>query len=345
MKLRAPRTPRECFQLLSLFDPGRGLDALLDRLDWSGANPRQLYSSILGRLPETAATAVAGEGYVPREQASALLLSDEYLRKVFRLGLEAFPEKRRLLFAHIPKCAGTDLIGHLSPRYAWLDENLGREDPPPAKVLFGHLMEFALRAEQAEMIFMSGHVGLNWYLSKELYRYGDRLITTIRHPHDIAVSMANYVLKRFAEDPECKNSGPKGWAKTLEMESFDPTIPPEALRELGHRIVAEPRIVVPNRLCTFLGSGTADSAIEMMARCDIELTETSRYNSWLKNAWGIGKATRSNASPAVISWADLPEQTRATFSEACREDIKLYEHIVGRMEKKGEDSIFGPELI
>jgi hypothetical protein len=104
-----PRTQREWLEELRFYDAARGIDVFLDRFDFTKATPHQLYSGILGRLPESAAVATQPIGYSARQQCRDMLLSAEFRKDVIARVLRAYPDKRRLFFIHIPKCAGTDL--------------------------------------------------------------------------------------------------------------------------------------------------------------------------------------------------------------------------------------------
>ena len=44
--------------------------------------------------------------------------------RIVEMILNAHPEKRRLIFVHIPKCAGTDLTANLGTRYPTVHQTL-----------------------------------------------------------------------------------------------------------------------------------------------------------------------------------------------------------------------------
>jgi len=113
LKLPMPRTTRELFELFALYHPTDGLDGLLDRLDFSDVKPLQIYQVAHGRPPERLDLVVPDQGYRPRDHLKAALLSGEFRENTLRKLLVAFPEKRRDVFIHVPKCAGTDLILNL----------------------------------------------------------------------------------------------------------------------------------------------------------------------------------------------------------------------------------------
>lgn len=281
MRLNPPTRPRETLRLLSQFDRAASLGRLLDKVDWSSVTPLQIYYAVLGRLPEDAKVAVPDEGYSAREHAEAALISDEFQQEILKRVLDAYPEKRRLLFVHVPKCAGTDLIEHLGSSHPAISEYLSQPGWTSKPALFEHLRNFAINAGSADSIFISGHIPLQWYLDHALYRFGDRLFAVVRNPYDMVISQVNYVFKRFFEAPRCHHPDTREWADILGMEIFDTNMPPEALRALGFRILSSPQIVNSRNICTYLGDATADSAFELMARCNIELTDVDHYNQWL----------------------------------------------------------------
>jgi hypothetical protein len=102
-QLPAPETPRETFDLLSLYDRSQGLYNLLRQMDFSGRSARQLaYAALGGPVPAEAKIQTAGHPDEARDLLNDLLLSRDFQRNILRLFLEAFPEKRRLLFCTSP---------------------------------------------------------------------------------------------------------------------------------------------------------------------------------------------------------------------------------------------------
>jgi hypothetical protein len=344
MYLVAPRNLRETLQLLSLLDPDRGLHALLDQIDWSAVFPQQIYDAILDRLPESAELAASTEGYSALRHARAALISAEFQINIVKRTLEAFPEKTRLLFVHVPKCAGTDLTENLRTRYPWLSKGLGEANWTSPAQLLAHLRQFVIDAQFADTVFVSGHFRLKWYLTNGLYRNADRLFAAVRHPHELVLSQVNYILKRFREDPEYARPDTRAWIKTIGESPPRPAASEADFRELGFRILANSKIVRRNFLCHFLGNDTADSAIAMLSGCDIELTEIRRYTTWLNTTWGIASATRLNEAHPILKWRDLDRSQRDYVSEICDQDLRLYERIVTAMDHRGDCRISGRDL-
>jgi hypothetical protein len=342
--MKAPVRARDTLQLMALYDPYGGVESLADRVSWAGVSPRQIYHAILGRLPENGAVAVAPPGYSPRAHAAEALASPEFQQAIIRRVLHAYPEKERLLFVHVPRCAGTDLIENLSERYPALHADQADPAITPPERLFEHLKHFVLAAPLVDSILVSGHLTLRWYLESDLYRFQDSLFATIRHPHDIALSQVNHALERMLADPLLEHPELASWGEALGLRTIDPEMEPAALRALGRRLLEMPGLVPTDPLCTYLGEGTADSAIELMTRCDIELVDVSQYGVWLTRRWGIDSRTRHRASPGVLRPGDLDSRLRALLEERCAEDMRLYERILAAIDRAQGGFVTGPEL-
>src|SRR5690242_17543729 len=122
--LPAPSDPRALFELLAYYDQHAGLYPLLSRLD-IGADLRQqhIHYGVLGTWPDRSVPSPQGQ-YFPRDHINQLLLCDAFQNGLIPRLAAAYADKRRLIFVHIPKCAGTDLSNKLKTRYPWLDHNV-----------------------------------------------------------------------------------------------------------------------------------------------------------------------------------------------------------------------------
>ena len=76
-----------------------------------------------------------------------------------------------------------------------------------------------------------------------------------------------------------------------------------------------------NALCHFLGSGTAESAFDMISASGIEISETSRYSRWAQATWGLSFTTRHNASKGFVTLDELPADI---VNSLCTADAALY---------------------
>src|SRR5438874_907297 len=114
-RLRRPDTDRELFELLSLCGSVNELDTLVSRIDFSGAGPADICRIVHGRAP--ALTDLRKQKlYEPKQHFLGALFSDEFRQTLLQRFLTAFADKRRLVFLHVPKCAGTDLSLNLATR-------------------------------------------------------------------------------------------------------------------------------------------------------------------------------------------------------------------------------------
>jgi hypothetical protein len=341
--LAPPRNSRETSELLAQLDDTGDLNALLDQVEWAGVGPIQIYQAMFDRLPEKALLAVPSDGYSARKHAQAALTSPEYQKGIRERLLMAFPEKRRIVFVHIPKCAGTDLYESLSRRFPRLYEDLSERHWINGAKFFLYLRNFVIKMREFDSIFVHGHVPLVWYLDRELLRYTDHLFTVVREPLSIVISQVNYVFKRFFEAPLLRDPDNRIWGNALGIEIFDRETPHEKLIEMGLRMLRLPEIVQPNFLCNYLGRGTAESAVDTAARCDIEITDTSCYSAWLAEKWGM-QTTHANKSKPILSITDIPAADRLYLESITKEDAILYQRILHQLQGNGGSSIRGTEL-
>jgi hypothetical protein len=332
---------RELLRVFQHYRPEEGLDALFARVDWSGASPRQLAHAFLGRPPADGAISCAD----PRAEARRLFESDAFRGDLLRRMLMAFPARQRLLFVHLPKCAGSDFEAAMEQGHASLHDSikwLGRYD---AEELALRLHAFMRQLQKkSDTIFVGGHVPLRWYIDTELYRYNDRLLTIVRHPHEIAISFTNYALLVMRRDPQFATEDARSWGRLAGLESFDPTWPAATIKDLAHRIIATDGLLPVNSMCELLGDRTADSVFRNFARVDIEITHVALYTAWLRARWGIERTYRANAAPRIITAADLSSAEKARIAAACTEDMKLYTAVTAKLESTGELSVMGPQM-
>ena len=337
----APSSLRELLRVFQHYRPEEGLDALFASVDWSGASPRQLAHAFLARPPANA----PASAFDARAEARRLFGSDEFRGDLLRRVLMAFPGRQRVLFVHLPKCAGSDFEAAMEPAHASLHDSirwLGRYD---AEALALRLRAFMRQMQEtSDTIFVGGHVPLPWYIDNELYRYNDRLITIVRHPHEIAISFTNYVLLVMQRDPEFATDDARSWGRLVGLESFDPTWPTATLKDLAHRIIATKELLLENPMCRLLGDGTALSAFRNLARVDIEITHVALYTAWLRARWGIERKFRANAAPRILAAGDLSGAEKARIAAACTEDMQLYTAITAKLESTGELSVTGPQI-
>jgi len=347
LSLPTPRTPRAAFRMFPFYDRSYGLSDLLARLDFTTQQPRDIRYAVFGALRTPGGRdEFAANTYAPRDHLNQLLMSVTFQQEVLTLLLNAFPEKRRLLFVHIPKCAGSDLSHHLMTRYPSIDQRLMDEKWTSKDALFDVLRDLVPALPLFDSIFARGHIRLNWYLERGLARPIDRLFTIMRHPVEIAVSQANYVMMRIAQDLESGKTSvdTQQWLVHLGLDEIPQWPLADLAEHVCHKTLRTREIVIANPLCHWLGGGDAATVLERLAASGAEVTETTRYNRWLRETWGIESATRLNESRKFISQTALDREELDYLNEISAEDAKLFELVQQRLAGLGMNSLTGSQL-
>jgi hypothetical protein len=347
LPLPMPRTMRELFQLFTLYDPAEGLAVLLDRLDFAGVTPYQIYQIVHARAPEQPELVARPERYDPRAHLEAALCSAEFQERVLRHTLQAFPEKRRNVFIHVPKCAGTDLILNLGQRHLSLPKMIELENWVTKAELFEALCRLVQAAPYYETFFVYGHIPLGFYIDSVGIRAGDRIFTVIRDPIGMMLSQANYAVTRLRQDPLGRDPDTREILQFLGLnEAPNPPLLAE-LKQLAVRALLHPEINRANQTCFYLGGGAVAgyaAAITNLVRYDVEITTTGKYGRWLQERWGIASSSRHNTSDHWLSPDDLDDELLAALRERTGEDQKVFETVSWVLAQKGTSSVTGTEI-
>ena len=340
--LPPPLNQRELFELLSLYEPEEGLYGFLRHFDlckWSAKHARYAALGQLGTTLNKSSTAVA-------DYFTELLLSSEFQSSLIPSLLTAYPEKRRLLFVHIPKCAGTDLREILRRHYPSLDYQVMDPEWYGKPQLFSELRSFVRIVRFYDSIFLRNHIPLNYYIKHELARPSDMLFTIVRDPTQMALSQVNYVMTRIRDDHSRRqfDRDTRAWLKILELEELPAEISAEFGEQVCKRALYDKRIVVPNSMCHWLGGGDAEVVLRRLCDQNAEVTDTARYAHWLKERWGLESSSRRNASVAFVSDSSLSAVDREHLSEINQEDTKLYSVLQDKLRESRRPWILGSEL-
>ena len=346
MQLRAPRDLRSLFELFATYDPARGLEELLGSLDVTGLEPRHIYHSVLGRRPETLQATKRPQTYNPRDHMRGALISPEFQRKIIPLILNAYPEKQRLLFIHVPKCAGTDLRIGLSTRYPALDIGLAQPDWTSTQQLFAAVHEAALGLRFSDTILLHGHIRIAAAINGGMVRPTDRIITVIRDPVEIILSNVNYVITRILQDQEAGKEAPdtQGWKRTLGIDRLPPEMPEDVTAKLFNTMLHNPAIAVPNSICYWLGNGDVQSAIRRLVINDVEVTDTRHYDAWLRERWDVERAARANESRKFIARTQILADDIRFIESITADDRELYALLSKQIDASGQHAILGSNL-
>jgi hypothetical protein len=346
MQLRAPRDPRSLFELFATYDPARGLEDFLGSLDVTGIEPRHVYHSILGRRPETLAAARGPDHYNARDHMRGALVSPEFQRKIIPLILNAYPEKRRLLFVHVPKCAGTDLRIGLSTRYPALDIGLHRSEWTSTQQMFEAIHEAALGLRFSDTILLHGHIRIVAAIDSGLVRPTDSIITVIRDPMEIILSNINYIITRILDDQEAGREAPdtQGWRRTLGIDRLPPEMGDEVTAGLLNTMLHTPAITVPNSICYWLGNSDVQSAIRRMVVNDVEITDTRHYAAWLRERWDVVRTAKANESRKFVTRTQIRPDDLKFIESIIADDREFYALLSKQIDASGQNAIFGKDI-
>ena len=346
MQLQAPRDPRSLFELFATYDPGRGLDDLLATLDVTGVEPRHIYHSVLGRRPETLQATRKPEHYNARDHMRGALVSPEFQRKIIPLIVNAYPEKQRLLFIHVPKCAGTDLRIGLSTRYPALDIGLAQPDWTSTQQLFAAIHEVALGLRFSDTILLHGHIRIAAAINGGMVRPTDRIITVIRDPVEIILSNVNYIITRVLQDQQDGKEAPdtQGWRRVLGIDRLPPEMPEEVTARLFNTILHHPATTVPNSICYWLGNGDVQSAIRRLVINDVEITDTRHYAAWMRDRWDVVRAAKANESRKFVTRAQIGADDVKFIESITADDRELYALLSKQIAASSQNAIFGKDI-
>jgi hypothetical protein len=345
--LPAPTTQRALFEMLALVEPEYGIYDLLSRFDLDGWTTRDVGNAVYGKRTKMQRSEGDQSSASVRDYFNETLFSDEFQRSIISGLLDAYAEKRRLLFVHIPKCAGSDLSKNLRSRYPSLEQRLTEPEWTTSDQLFKTLREFVEIAKFSDTVFLRGHITLDFYLENKLARSSDRLFSIMRDPIQIALSSANYVTMRIRQDFDRQRLEPdtKRWLKFLGFDTLPTEVSEDFAAEICMRILRNENIVGPNSMCHWLGGGDAQTVLERLAEHHVELTDTTRYSDWLRERWGIASSTRENESIKFITEESLKPQDLNYLREISSEDLKLYVALQNSLEEADRAWVIGPELL
>ncbi len=336
-KVPAPVNARQMIQAFAMYDDAKGLGSVVSRFDMHGVTRRQICFNTYGRAPG-ASVAADGPDFNPRAATTQALQSPEFQSRLREIVLGAFPEKKRLIFVHIPKCAGSDLQNTLVRQYPSLHEHLVQHEITSRPALFEHLRQFATGIALSDSIAVCGHQTLKWYLDRALIRFEDDVFTAVRHPHDILYSYVSFILTRAVDHIGRERRDVSNWLGSIGLKAIDPNPTPDYLAEIGRQLL---RARKPNLICSFLGTGTASSALAALRQSDIEITDVTRYSEWRKRKFGFEPARRVNSSKPLFTREIATKADRDLVEEMTGEDMILYTAIQDKLRAQDGLSIRG----
>ena len=342
LRISAPATSRQMFMSLLLYDRRQGLYNLLRQMDFAASSIETLLTAIFGKAtPPTIEALAIPDSTALRDMLNEVLLSEEFRRSILRLFLNAFPEKRRLLFIHIPKCAGSDLAAHLVSKYPSISERLRTPHWIDDRNMFEILSATVRQLHFSDSILVTGHISLADYLNQGLIRSTDHAFTILRDPIDIAISQVNYILTRLKSDASRGKYQPdtNAWLRALDLEKVSGDLPDTFLLDLGIRALLNRNVVPPNTMCDWLGGGDAATVLARLVQNRVEVTNVQNYSQWRCQRWGVEASTRRNESVRFLTRDNIGADKVAYLHDLSREDAKLYLSVESILSKTGNCSV------
>lgn len=343
-RMGAPREPRDLFDLLALYRPDRGLEALIGRVQAEELSTRLIYHVAHRRLPDSIEAALAGSAREAHAQLAAAIRSAEFRDNIVLNLMHAFPELRRDVLLRLPGQSASPLIGQLGRRRAVLPERLGAGEG-----LDGFLAALAgwvsvLRLG-CDVLVDCAH-DVERLIARAGVRPQDRLMVVIDTPDAVMVGRANQLVARLLADPE----GSSEPVQTLQRRLGVPRragLSDGDLRRLVERVLLDPVLSPPNPICatlSHLAGKTAGTALLAAAALDIEITTRANHAAWLLERWDVV----AEPEPPPPAWQLDAVAARAMFGDlldgATGEDRRFCDRVARGLRESGACWISGTAL-
>jgi hypothetical protein len=352
-----PQRPRDFFELFAAMGATATIEGFFRGIDLFGADPRTAFFMILERWPTTEELAALETPYRAPAHITSLLRSKEFRVPICRRLLEAFPERQRLLYVRIPRCAGQHVMGMMEGKHPVIPLDFGApqfRDLDLVVQTLGTIL--GLFGTSRSLVVVQPHVDaflapparkviggdpLHWELAQPPCRSTDLLFAIIRPPEEILLSQVNALLTALRLPPADNEPAEVAAARSHHdpLPKFDQ---PAEWTRLGQRILA--RSETANPICTALGDGTSDSALATCARSPIELVGLDGYPGWARRAFDAAPPDPVGVSTVFLQRQDLTPAERTRLADLTSEDRILYERFAKRCSVEGVSNIRGANL-
>jgi hypothetical protein len=318
-----PGRTRDLLELLVSLGATASLKSVMLSADFREAEPRNLTYVALNRWPTAAEQAAQPEPYEFGPHFRALIFGQEFRESLLRRICDAYPDRQRVLYVRIPRCAGEHLLTTIAPMHPLFTPDLSTwrrgNGPEFIVALATYLGRFnstktIMVAQPSQHPFLetppllpTPDAAFPWRLNPPPYRAGDRLFTIIREPRSLILSLINAELDREGQIADRKQHG-------LAL-----------LRALTLR----------NLLCTALGDGTAAGALALCRLTDIEIADLSLYPTWVRYSWDTEAEPPTNCSTPHLTLEDLDADGIRNLDAIIAEDLVFYRHFTAALEKRG----------
>ena len=329
-----PVRPRELLELFVAMGGAASMKSLMLSADFREADSRNLTYTALSRWPTAQEHAAQSDPYEFGPHLRALILGQEFRESLFRRICDAYPERQRLFYVRIPRCAGQQFLSTTAPMHPLFNDHLAAWRRGDGQDFVVALATYLARFNTTKTIMaslQSQHPAIAtqpppsqpgapfpWCLNPPPYRAGDRLFAILREPRSLILSLVNAQVEHLTHDAT------KDAAKYLKQHARG------LLLALPHR----------NPLCTALGDGTAESALALCRLTDIELADLSRYPTWIRYTWDTDAEPPATTSTPVLTLEDLDADDARFLDGIIAEDLVFYQHVSTALARLGEFQTF-----
>jgi hypothetical protein len=275
------------------------------------------YWNILGRLPEESRFCGQYQSSIDRANHLWDCLSSNELRfRLIERLTSVFQDRKRYLFIHIPRTAGTSIREHIEQNSDVLTWNFSFEDQNNSAPfeLWNHLalsyedflFKFLLQISDIRQgrIILTGHASLGDILNRNIIGPQDDCCAVIRDPLEIVKSLIKYHFK-IARDHADRDDGRVWRERILSLDlNWNPDVDPPAY--LVHKLI---RSGIFKQECanvltrSFSADEDVDQAMEniIISKCKIfHMDRCDDLSDFLNNEFGLsGSMSQKNSSARI----------------------------------------------
>jgi hypothetical protein len=345
MRLRHPTSFHETLCLFQHYSVEGGVAALLQRVDWAGATAESVSLACFGPERPAAQEAAGAAGYDAGADFLAKICSEDFRARLIRNILDAFPQAARHLYVHVPKCAGKDLQWDLARSLPVLPTALAHGGWTNDTHLFITLSQLHRTLSLSSGVVVAGHVSALSYSMQGILRDTDHMFAVIREPASIILSLVNYIVFTMLNDPEMDRVDTKEWSARLGISQLPPLRSDAEKVEFAKTILSNELITGRNYICTYLGSGTFASTLDVLDSTNIEICDMSRYEQWRTDKWGLQASQRQGKCDQVLRRDNLTEDELRHIETISSEDHEFYKNFIEFYDQMSKPSIYGAEFV
>ena len=351
-----PARPRDLFELFVTLGDQATIPSLFEACDLRHTDPRHITSIALNRWPTAQELAEQPTPYNARHHLRSLVLGREFRSSLIRRICDAYPERPRMLYVQIPRCAGDHFMTLANTMHAIVPEGIDRWKRGDQSTFIPRLGTYLARFNQTRSITMRLPVispyiqttpppqddsTLPWSINPPPKRPGDRLFTIVREPTGLVLSQVNAILSGLQASPAGETAG-DSWRERLAPLPVAEDLP--GWKAVGRAVLA--LLTTNNPICRALGDGTAVSARESCWLSDVEIADLSSYHDWVKYSWDVEPEPPSNTSQPILAKEDLDHEAAAHLARLTAEDTLFYAQVAAILPKPGDTktAIRGREL-